>query len=216
MATDDEGLIDDIEAICAASRRNALLLTLSLLLFGGLAALWVLQDTDLAPDNVDAVWIAAMRDPARVSPAPADYIELHRLGCFEACPIYQVRISGSGVATFSGDEFVCTNRSSSVQVDREAVARMFAALDAVEFAAMPHYTREDWTDDETAVIVVSIGSSRHEVRHYYGDVSAPHVLHRIEHSIDFLAATARWIGDARCASRGASGATVQKRTPKLG
>ncbi len=194
MQSNYEWALEDVDRPRADYRRTFLLLLLNLLLISGLGVIAILQETDLAPEKAVAVWIAAVAAPARIWPTPADYIELQRLGCWDGCPMYRVRITGGGDVTSSGERFVCAQPPPATRVSRDAVARLFAGLRAVEFARMPNYTRVDVTDHETVAVVAVRAGLEHEVRHYLGDRGAPGALARMERRIDALAGTAHWIG----------------------
>lgn len=64
---------------------------------------------------------------------PSAYIEFQRTPCFGGCPIYTLKIDGSGMATFEGKRFTEKIGSYSKQLTKEETQKLFNALKEKEW-----------------------------------------------------------------------------------
>src|SRR5437870_5828960 len=62
------------------------------------------------------------------------------------------------------------------------------------FALDDSYELQTATDNPSAVSAVRLNGTYKEIRHYYGDWTAPVFLKRLEFEIDDVSGSARWIG----------------------
>jgi len=140
----------------------------------------------------------------RPPPAPllfpdVAWVSLARTACYGTCPVYTVRIDGAGRVEFTGHAFTCIRGRATASVPRESAQRLFAALAAIGFAALPDFTRVDATDAPAAEVAFSDGQATHRVRHYHGMRDVPAQVGAVEDAIDRVAGTARWLpADRAC------------------
>ena len=142
---------------------------------------------------------------ASAPPAPAAAggasVSLERRPCFGTCPVYTVRIDGSGAVLFEGRRFVSDSGAFSGTIARAAVDSL-----AAELAARGYFGLADRyvagqpgcgpyaTDLPTVVTEVRVGGRAKRVEHDHGCADAPAVLDSLEGRIDQVAGVAKWVG----------------------
>jgi hypothetical protein len=138
-------------------------------------------------------------------PAPtiggAANISLERRPCFGACPVYTVRIDGSGAVRFEGRRFVRDSGTFSGTIPKASVDSLVAELVAEGYfgladryiAGQPGCGRYA-TDLPTVVTEVHLSGRAKRVEHDHGCADAPEVLGRLERTIDQVAGVAKWVG----------------------
>jgi hypothetical protein len=141
---------------------------------------------------------------ADARPAPAadtTSVSLERRPCFGTCPVYTVRIDGSGAVVFEGRRFVADSGTFSGTIPKVSVDSLLAELDAEGYfrladryaAGQPGCGRYA-TDLPTVVTEVHLGTRAKRVEHDHGCAEAPEVLGRLERRIDQAAGVSKWVG----------------------
>ena len=131
---------------------------------------------------------------------PATVVALERGPCFGTCPVYRVTLSGDGLVEFVGTRFVSRVGADSARVAPETVEGLVRSLEEGGFFALADAYLPDapacgryHTDAPTVSISVQAPGRAKTVRHDHGCGGAPEELTRLEHLIDSIAGTARWI-----------------------
>ncbi len=141
--------------------------------------------------------ILAGTQPSPVAFPDDAFVEQRRTACYGACPIYAVRVFGSGRVEFKGERFVCDTAPPASHIDRAAAQRLLGALAGAGFASLPDFTRVDRTDAPTVAIELSGGAGPnggvHKISHYLGMRDVPPQLDAFEHAIDRVSGAARWL-----------------------
>lgn len=122
-----------------------------------------------------------------------DFVSLSRTACFGSCPVYTVKIFGSGRVEFNGERFTCAEGLALSQIPRASAQRLLYAIVESGFTTLPDYDRQDATDAPGATVLLSLGSYSHRVYHYHGMMFVPGVVSAIERKIDALATTSQWL-----------------------
>ncbi|MCB9752116.1 MAG: hypothetical protein H6713_19295 [Myxococcales bacterium] len=122
-------------------------------------------------------------------------VSLERTSCYGWCPVYRVAVYEDGVLEFEGEHFVLR---SGLHVDRVTPAQLAALREITARARVAEladrYVRRDYTDMPSIITVVRLGSGYKQVRHYFGDTSAPARLIQLEEEIDRVVEIERFIG----------------------
>ena len=163
----------------------------------GYGAVSILQDMRVLLQPDEMVWVTSQRPAAQDTPtllADETVVTLTRTRCYGFCPIYELKLYGSGRVEFRGKAYVCEMSPRSALVDRDRVRRLIDGLAAVRFTEMRSYTNDPVDDSPTATISLKTGAAAHTVRHAHGDHAAPLLLSMIEERIDEVAGTAAWLG----------------------
>lgn len=140
--------------------------------------------------------------PTLVAFPDTAFVSLQRTACYGTCPMYTVRVYGSGRVEFAGERFTCGAGPASATVDRASAQRLLNGLAGAGFDRLPDFTRVDRTDAPTTNIEFSNGGRSHKVAHYLGMRDAPPLVDAIEHAIDRVSGDARWLPsheDGTCA-----------------
>jgi hypothetical protein len=144
----------------------------------------------------------APRAPAPETAAtPATVVALERGPCFGTCPVYRVTLSADGLVEFVGTRFVSRVGADSARIAPEAVDGLVRALEAGGFFALADAYVPDapacgryHTDAPTVSLSVQAPERAKTVRHDHGCGGAPEELTRLEHLVDSVAGSTRWIG----------------------
>ena len=130
-------------------------------------------------------------------PKPQDTVamSLERQPCFGTCPVYTVRLDGSGDVHFEGRRFVRDTGTAEWRVPPEGVDSLVQEILAAGYFDLPdRYAMGEpacgryATDLPTVITSVRIGSRRKEVHHDHGCDGAPERLGALERRIDEVAA----------------------------
>jgi hypothetical protein len=141
------------------------------------------------------VFVTACRATLPVPGAPDVLITLERQSCFGTCPVYTLAVYDDGRFLYHGDQFVKIKGDVSGFLTLSQVKRLERAFDdAGYFALADEYAEESFTDMPTAITSYRHGRDVKTIRHYYGDDTAPSSLSKLEHEIDEIAQTDRWVG----------------------
>lgn len=143
---------------------------------------------------------AAEARPAPDAGADAS-VSLERRPCFGTCPVYTVRLDGSGAVHFEGRRFVADSGASTGAVPKARVDSLLAELESggyFEFAdrydaGAPGCERYA-TDLPTVVTEVHLRGRAKRVEHDHGCGGAPETLDSLERRIDDVAGVKRWVG----------------------
>ena len=122
-----------------------------------------------------------------------DFVSLSRTACFGSCPVYTVKIFGSGRVEFNGEWFTCVEGFALSRITRASAQRLLYAIVESGFTVFPDFDREDRTDAPGAMVLLSLGTDSHRVNHYHGMMFVPGVVSAIEMKIDELATTSQWL-----------------------
>jgi hypothetical protein len=168
------------------------------------------------------LWLALI--PAGSAPGLSDaelrkvVVTLERRGCYGECPIYQLRITGDGKVSFHGERFVKRTGSHAGTISPEKVRKLVRAFEeAGYFAIRENYgyggcgTRQlcatgFLNDAPGADTSITLRGRTHRVTHDYGCTCAPSPLFKLEHAIDEIVGTDRWVGKEKGGQRAGSAA----------
>lgn len=139
-----------------------------------------------------------------------DSIALERTPCFGRCPVYRLRIAGTGAVHFeSAGPPDTLNTTFSDSIPPAAAGALLALARAIDFFALPDEItpanpdacRLAATDHPSAIVTISMGDTVKRVNHYhgcdtelngeYGDAYPR--LTAFEAAIDSAARVDRWI-----------------------
>jgi hypothetical protein len=125
-------------------------------------------------------------------------ITLERESCYGTCPVYRLAIFDDGRFQYHGDQFVKIKGDVSGFLTLSQVKRLERAFDEANyFAFADSYDQERITDMPTAVTSYRRAQNVKEIRHYYGDDTAPKALGKLEEAIDTIVQNDRWIGTSK-------------------
>lgn len=114
------------------------------------------------------------------------FIEMKKDPCFGFCPVYSVRIDGSGAAWFSGDRNVEKTGSWQRQLSREETVGLFKAFEKSGFWNFEEEYTAQVSDLPTVWLTFNHQGLTKTVKDYYG---APAELKALEALIEELAET---------------------------
>jgi hypothetical protein len=133
-------------------------------------------------------------------PAASDLvITLERTECYGHCPVYKVTIHGDGSVVYEGKRFVRVTGTRKTTIDQQGLADLIQAFSAINYLDLkdsytsihnPDGTESIVTDLPTTYTSFSLGGRRKAVTDYVG---APKELEELEHTIDKIAGTKRWV-----------------------
>lgn len=125
-------------------------------------------------------------------------MRLSRSACYGHCPVYTVEIRGDGTVRFEGEEFVALRGSHRSQVSPQAVQSLLELFREADFFSLDSRYVGNITDMPTQEVTLTIGGQTKTVLDYAGlMVGMPFGVARLEHAMDRIAGTRRWIsGDA--------------------
>ncbi len=124
-----------------------------------------------------------------------DSVKLERTACSGTCAAYVITINEGGavVFTFKGGVQHATVDASSLQA-------ILMAMDTSGFFTMPSYAETTavcrkgfWTDFPSAIVTAAYKGRTHAVEHYQGCPGAPKVLRTIEHMVDSVGGSSRYL-----------------------
>ena len=155
-----------------------------------------------APTDDSVSWSSSPFPP---DPPPDATISMSRMGCYGECPTYTVTLSADGTVSWHGHRFVAHEGEHTSRIDpaefaalwREAVAQHFDELpsgghDDDSASTCPMYATDM---PKVSVEIAGRGMTR-RVLDDHGCVGHPrlHELRPLEHRIDDVAETHRWLG----------------------
>jgi hypothetical protein len=128
------------------------------------------------------------KDLAAVQPGGV-LVSLERGACFGRCPIYVVEVRTDGAVHFKGERNVKITEPVDVMLDAAQLARLTARFEQSGFSGWSDFSNHQVTDQATVVLTFK-GKTVH---HYLGDEKAPDELGRLEHDVDAIIGTERWV-----------------------
>ena len=125
-------------------------------------------------------------------------IRLSRSACYGPCPIYAAEIRGDGTVRFEGEDFVAFAGAHQSRVVPQALQDLLDLFREADFFSLDSRYAGNITDMPAQEITLTIGGQTKTVLDYAGlMVGMPFGVERLEHAIDRIAGTRRWIsGDA--------------------
>jgi hypothetical protein len=150
---------------------------------------------------------AASLGPAECPPAPtcapADIasiasVSLERTECYGTCPEYTVTVKRDGTVTWSGTDFVQAKGARTGKANAAATRALFELIAKSCFRSMGDSYVLAVSDQPSANVSVTFASDETKTVHHYGpefpNCAVPPMLSEIEHRIDAVAGTDKWIG----------------------
>jgi hypothetical protein len=139
-----------------------------------------------------------------------DSIALERTPCFGRCPVYRLRIAGTGAVHFESASASDTlDATFSDSIPPSAAGALLALARAIDFfdlpdeitPANPDVCRLAATDHPSAIVTIAVGNTVKRVNHYHGchaEVNGVYGdayprLTAFEAAIDSAAGVERWI-----------------------
>jgi hypothetical protein len=121
-------------------------------------------------------------------------ITLDRSGCYGTCPAYTLTVSTDGIV-FDGKEFVAAHGRRVDKVDAAEVRKLAQKFVTADFYSMDERYVASVTDHPTVVLTITIDGHTKKLVDYVGQwVGMPAVVKELEHEVDSLARSSRWIG----------------------
>lgn len=118
-------------------------------------------------------------------------ITLQRGACFGTCPIYTVVLKGNGAIEFNGERFVQAQGLHTDTLTLQEVQDLVHAFHTSGFFSLHDSYRNDHISDlPLTVVTFADGTTTKRIEDYYG---APDALRALEHRIDSVLRTQRWI-----------------------
>jgi hypothetical protein len=140
----------------------------------------------------------ACRRPLRVDNWDSFSVVLERTACLGTCPVYTVKIHGSGLVEYVGTFYVNVRGSRTARIEPDRVRDLLRAFDAVHFLGLRGSYAEGCTDEPTTIITISFDGKTKRVSNYFGgcegQTSGPQIdLDKLAQQIDATAGTIRWV-----------------------
>lgn len=98
---------------------------------------------------------------------PDTYVEMKKSGCFGTCPIYTIRIDGSGKASYKGDRFVVKTGNYTKQFTEKQTEGLMQAFENVDFWSFEDEYLADITDLPYTFLTFSQGGKTKKITLYY-------------------------------------------------
>ena len=135
-------------------------------------------------------------------------ITLQRGMCYGSCPVYELKILGTGEVIYQGRHFVKCVGEHRDRIEATDVFRLFEFAQEIGFFEMrdtydsgPIYILDEQemvhesgmsvTDRPRHVVTIQIGEMKKHVTDYFG---TPRRLRRFEQMIDRVCRSERWVG----------------------
>jgi hypothetical protein len=125
-------------------------------------------------------------------------IALSREVGYDIRPSYQITVDGEGMVRFDGRSGIgIVKGHQTAQIRPAQVRKLLAEFDKAHFASLrERYDAGVSTVAETVTLSLSVGDSRKTVVRSSEDRSAPVALVQLADTVDRIAGTHRWLGDA--------------------
>lgn len=118
-------------------------------------------------------------------------ITLERKACLGFCPVYTVRIDGTGLVTYNGKQHVKIIGEQVAQLDPSVVQALVEEFYRAGYFALEDRYESNITDNPTTVTSLTVRGQHKSIIDY---VSGPPELKALEKRIDEVAHTNQWIG----------------------
>lgn len=133
--------------------------------------------------------------------APGDFrLTMERTPCFGTCPVYELRVAGSGAVRFTGTRFVATTGEAHDTIPAARVREMAEAVERSGFFEWDaQYTSGqpgcgDYHTDAPGIrLAVTMAGRGHAVQYDAGCQGAPRGIGALADRVDSLAGAGRWI-----------------------
>lgn len=124
-------------------------------------------------------------------------LSMERTMCYGECPVYKVSVDAKGNVRWNGEQHVRTIGRASWKIGREEINRLRELLRERKFRSFrKSYAHIYVTDHADCIITVEYSDgSKKRVEHYLGDEGAPAALRSLEHHIDKLLGTWKYMGE---------------------
>jgi hypothetical protein len=113
------------------------------------------------------------------------------------CPVYSLEVRGSGTATFIGERNVASMDTVRADVSRAQIVGLLKAFERARYLEIPDSYGidkcHDATDMPSATTGIAFDGKSLTRDHYHGCLKAPAALDTLEHAIDSIVNTARWV-----------------------
>ena len=148
--------------------------------------------------SVVALLLTSCQHTIRVDNWDTFSVVLERTACFGTCPVYMVKIDGSGLVEYTGRLNVDVLASRTAKIEPNAVKNLVRSFNEVQFLGLRNNYSELCTDMPTTIITLSYDGKTKRVSNYYGgcegEKTGPQVdLARLADQIDSTAGTAHWV-----------------------
>jgi hypothetical protein len=121
-------------------------------------------------------------------------ITLERTACNGTCPVYKLTIYGDGRCLYEGERFVRVMGIRTFTIPKDRLGRLISFFEEIGFSSFNDSYEEDLVPDmATAITCITVNGNTKNVRHHYGDLTAPKELTRLEHMIDKTVNSRRWV-----------------------
>lgn len=126
-------------------------------------------------------------------------ITLERTECYGSCPVYKLTIRGDGSVVYEGKKFVRTTGTKKTKIDQKTLDTLIESFSAINYVNLddsytsihnPDGTESIVTDLPTTYTSFTLNGNRKAVTDYVG---APKELKELEHKIDTIAGSKRWV-----------------------
>lgn len=119
---------------------------------------------------------------------------LSRSGCYGPCSSYSVEILGNGEVMFEADGYTAVAGEHRDRISQEAVMQIFEAFRAADYFSLDPVYAGQISDSSTYVTSISFDGHTKSVRDYVGRMAEmPASVSAIEHAIDRVARTEKWV-----------------------
>jgi hypothetical protein len=112
------------------------------------------------------------------------FIEMKKEPCFGLCPVYTIKIDGSGQAVFSGERNVKKIGNFKKTLTPDEVSALFMAFENGKFQDFKEEYTDQVSDQPTTYLTFQHGGNRKTVKDYFG---APTELKELEKLVELIA-----------------------------
>jgi hypothetical protein len=121
-------------------------------------------------------------------------ITLQRTPCHGPCPVYRVKVSGTGEVEYFGKAHVARAGTYRWRISRRRLERLAEAFERARYSLLEDsYTNREFTDAPGCLTSIEYGDgSSKSIIHYHGDPSAPGELTELEDEIDRIVGVERY------------------------
>jgi ankyrin repeat protein len=119
---------------------------------------------------------------------------LKRTTCFGSCPHYEIRITGNGIVTYTGHDYVAVEGQHTDRISPEEVQLLLDAFRHADFFSLSDKYVMNISDNPTFEVGIKIAAASKTVTDYAGlRVGMPLAITDLENQIDRLARSSRWL-----------------------
>lgn len=136
------------------------------------------------------IWALLAASIVSTASAPRIEITLSRTACFGMCPVYTVRMTDDGSVTYNGEKFVRVDGVHDWKIDPAAVRALSEEMVKDGFYDLQDSYSAPITDNPTVYTTLLLDGRYKQIRDY---IAGPPALKAIEHRIDVVAGTKRYV-----------------------